>query len=194
MRIRNKNAPLNECGISYRWTGPWSSRRQKFSILPPLGQWTPIYIRIPIQIFRCEICISVTGTGYCLVSSIVWYSVCFMIEFDTHNVLCLVSSIVWYSVCFMIEFDTNDILCLVSGIVWYSVCFMIAFDTHDVLCLVSTIVWYSVCFSYCVKISCDPWYVLCNVSRLPFWESLWLLFTRLRLAWQVYLRPAILRT
>jgi len=36
----------------------------------------------------------VTGTGLCLVSSIVGYSVCFMIEFDTHDVLCLVSSIV----------------------------------------------------------------------------------------------------
>jgi len=106
----------------------------------------------------------------------------------------LVSSIVWYSVCFMIEFDTDDVLCLVSSIIWYPVCFMIEFDTHDVLCLVSSIVWYSVCFICCVKISFDTWYVLCNVSRLPFWESLWLLFTRLRLAWQVYLRPAILRT
>jgi len=36
----------------------------------------------------------VTCTGYCLVSSIVSYSVCFMIEFDTHDVLCLVSIIV----------------------------------------------------------------------------------------------------
>ena len=36
----------------------------------------------------------VTGTGYCLVSSSVGYSVCFMIEFDTHDVVCLVSSIV----------------------------------------------------------------------------------------------------
>jgi len=59
----------------------------------------------------------VSGTGYCLVSSIVRYSVCYMIEFDTHDVLCLVSSIVRYSVCFMIEFDTHDVLCLVSSIV-----------------------------------------------------------------------------
>ena len=37
--------------------------------------------------------------------------------------LCLVSSIVWSSVCVMIVFDTHDVLCLVSSIVWYSVCF-----------------------------------------------------------------------
>jgi len=36
----------------------------------------------------------VTGPGYWLVLSIVGYSVSFMIEFDTHDVLCLVSSIV----------------------------------------------------------------------------------------------------
>ena len=82
-------------------------------------------------------CLFVTGTGYCLVSSIVWYLVCFRIEFDTHDVLCLVSSIVWYLVCFMIEFDT-----------------------HDVLCLISSLVWYSVCFVYCIKISFDTWYVV----------------------------------
>ena len=58
------------------------------------------------------------------------------------------------------------------------------------------------------RVSFDTQYVLVTVSRYPvildmfyvtfqgyrFWESLWLLFTRLRLAWQVYLRPAILRT
>jgi len=37
-------------------------------------------------------------------------------------------------------------------------------------------------FGYCVKVSFDTGYVLCNVLRLPFGESLWLLFTRLRLA------------
>jgi len=36
----------------------------------------------------------VTGTGHLLVSSIVSYSVCFMTEFDTHDVLALVSGIV----------------------------------------------------------------------------------------------------
>ena len=118
--------------------------------------WRPITIAMRFRLLCCMLEMmfsfgfrSVTGTGYWLVSRIVWYSLYFMIEFDTHDVLCLVSSIVWYSVCFMIEFDTQCVLCLVSSIVWYSVYFI-----------------------YCVKVSFDTWYVLYNVSRLPFWKSL----------------------
>jgi len=102
--------------------------------------WTPTMIarRSRFLCFIFEIMFSfcfrgVPGTGYYLVSSIIWYLVCFMIEFDTHDVLCLVSSILWYLVCFMIEFDTHDVLCLISSIVWYSVYFVyfikISFDT-----------------------------------------------------------------
>ena len=66
----------------------------------------------------------------------------------------LVSSIAWYSVCFMIEFDTHDVLCLVSSIVWYAVCFMycikISFDTWYVLCNVSRLPFRSL-YGYCLQ-------------------------------------------
>jgi len=125
-------------------------------------------------------------------SSIIWYPVCFMIEFDTHDVLCLVSKYhlilsmfydwVWYSWCFMIEFDIYDVLCLVSKYhlilsmfydwVWYSWCFMIEFDTHDVLCLVfENRLIHSMFYLFCQDIFWyNTWYIVCNISRLPFWS------------------------
>ena len=94
--------------------------------------WTPTMLarRFRFLCFMCEMMFSfcfqgVTGTVYCLVRSIVWYLVCFMIWFDIHEVLCLVSSIVWYLVCFKIVSDTQYVLFIVfQDIVWYLICFM----------------------------------------------------------------------
>ena len=57
--------------------------------------------------------------GYWLVSSIAWYSVCFMIEFDTHDVLCLVSSIILILSLFYV---------LYQDIVWYLIKFYVTFQ------------------------------------------------------------------
>ena len=69
------------------------------------------------------------GFEYGLILSM--FYVWFRVWFDTHYVLCLVSSMVWYSVCFMFGFEYGLIPSMFYVWLWVS------FDTQYVLYVVS---------------------------------------------------------
>ena len=102
---------LRSTMMNRRWT--WDSGSPIWTLIMIARRFRFLCYMFKMMFSFCLRGVTGMGTGWFRVSF--WYSVCFMIEFDTHDVLCLVLSIVLILSLFYVS---------CQDIVWYLMSFM----------------------------------------------------------------------